>query len=154
MAYAIVRLDRVNRPETISVLNTVDNLENGAFISVKELGANGQREVYKMGTIQGTATETIAMVNSDVVHYDNNKDERDTINMNGDVVRAYLLQRGEMYTIAKKHIHGTVNVNDVLEGKSGGHLLAKVGSAPVKPIARVVEVTNYEGQDSIVIEII
>ena len=74
--------------------------------------------------------------------------------MNGDIVRAYLLQRGEMYTIAKKHIHGTVNVNDVLEGKASGHLLAKVGSAPVKPIAKVVAIENYEGQESVVIEIL
>lgn len=154
MAYSIVRLDRVNRPETISVLNTVDNLENGAFVTVKELGANGQREVYKTGALLGAATETVAMVYADVVHHDERKDERDTISMNGDVVRAYLLQRGEMYTIAKKHITGVVAVNDILEPKKSTNTLTKVGEAPVKAIARVVELTNYEGQESVVIEIL
>lgn len=133
---AIVRYDRVPYPNPVSIKNAgTKALEAGQIVGVKELDS---REVYTVDT--AVAGDMLVMVAPSILFYDETKTEFDFELKQHEICRGYILQRGEMYTVAKS-LFGDVEAG------------AKITVAE-KEVAVVREVVNYEGQDSIVIEIL
>ncbi|MGL4802032.1 MAG: hypothetical protein ACRC18_07175 [Cetobacterium sp.] len=124
---AIIRYDRVPYPNPVSIKNTgTTALEAGQILGLKGLVA-GERELYTVGA--HADGDTAVIIAPSILFYDEAKTEDEwTLPQNG-VCRGYILQRGEMYTVAKKF------------------------EATVSKFAVVRETVDYEGQESIVIEV-
>lgn len=124
---AIVRYDRVPYPNPVSIKNTgATALEAGQILGLKGLVA-GERELYSVGV--HADGDTAVIVAPSILFYDETKTEDEWALAKDEVCRAYILQKGEMYTIAKKF------------------------EAAVAKVAVVRETVNYEGQESVVIEV-
>ena len=148
---AIINLDKIKYPDVVTAKNGSDVLENGAFVAlgglVKErLG----RDCYQIAKLtEGCKLGFVADV---AVMYDETKDERDFELVAGATTRVYRPKKGDGITIAKKHVNGTVNVGDKLEVKASSYQLQKNSTGVA--VAEVLEVYNFEGQESYYIEFI
>ena len=80
------------------------------------------------------------MVAPSILFYDETKTEFDFELKQHEICRGYILQRGEMYTIAKSFF-SSANKNEKI-------------TVAEEEIAVVREIVNYEGQESLVIEIL
>lgn len=155
---AILRTDRVDYPEMRTVrVPEGKTLENGA---IAKLGANEGRpdanEVYAADTLTNAKGDVYVLVAHDGHHYDVRETERDFVAKEGELVRAYMLKMGERYTIAKVHISGVVAKGDILEPKAGTYQLQKCATpaSGTNLVAKVVEILNWCGQESVKIEIL
>ncbi len=155
---AILRTDRVDYPIMRTVRVPVGKqLENGA---IAKLGENEGRpdanEVYAADLLTNAKGDVFVLVAHDGHHYDVRETERDFVAKENDLVRAYLLQMGERYTIAKAHVSGVVAKGDILEPKAGTYQLQKCAAPAtgVNLVAKVVEVLTWCGQESYKIEIL
>ena len=84
--------------------------------------------------------------------YDEAKDERDFELKAGEITRVYRPKAGQGITIAKKHVNGSVSKGTKLEIKADSYQLQAHSSGVA--VAEVLEVYNFEGQDSYYIEFI
>ena len=148
---AIINLDKVKYPDVVTAKNGADVLENGAFVALGGLVADRLgRDCYKIEKLtEGCELGFVADV---ALMYDETKDERDFELVAEAITRVYRAKKGQGITIAKKHVNGTVNVGDKLEIKATSYQLQKHSSGTA--VARVLEVYNFEGQDSYYIEFI
>lgn len=148
---AIINLDKVKYPDVVTAKNGADVLENGAFVALGGLVADRLgRDCYKIEKLaEGCELGFVADV---ALMYDETKDERDFELKAEAITRVYRAKKGQGITIAKKHVNGTVNVGDKLEIKATSYQLQKNNSGVA--VARVLEVYNFEGQDSYYIEFI
>lgn len=148
---AIINLDKVKYPDVVTAKNGADVLENGAFVSLGGLVADRLgRDCYQIGKVaEGCKLGFVADVS---VMYDETKDERDFELVAKAITRVYRVKPGMGITIAKKHVAGTVAVGDKLEVKATSYQLQKVASGKV--VAEVMDVYNFEGQDSYYIEFV
>ena len=148
---AIINLDKVKYPDVVTAKNGSDVLENGAFVALgglvqERLG----RDCYAIAKLsEGCKLGYVADV---ALMYDETKDERDFELLAGATTRVYRPKKGDGITIAKKHVNGTVNVGDKLEVKASSHQLQKKSTGAA--VAEVLEVYNFEGQESLYIEFI
>lgn len=146
---AIINLDKVKYPDVVTAKNGADVLENGAFVALgglvqERLG----RDCYQIAKLaEGCKLGFVADV---ALQYDESKDERDFELVAGAITRVYKPKAGQGITIAKKHVNGTVAVGDKLEIKAASYQLQKATTGVV--VAEVLEVYNFEGQDSLYIE--
>ena len=159
MAYAILRTDRVDYPEMRTVrVPKGKQLENGAIVKLGALeGRPEGGEVYAADELTNEKGDVYALIAHDGHKYDDREDERDFVAKEETLVRAYLLKRGEIYTISKKaHISGEVAKNDILEPKATSYQLQKCATPAdgTNLVAKVLEITTWAGQESVVIEII
>ena len=147
---AIINLDKVKYPDVVTAKNGADVLENGAFVALGGLVTDRLgRDCYKIEKLaEGCELGFVADV---ALMYDETKDERDFELVANAVTRVYRAKKGQGITIAKKHISGDVVVGDKLGIKASSYQLQKTTGAAV---ARVLEVYNFEGQDSYYIEFI
>jgi hypothetical protein len=148
----VIRLDRIPYPNPVSVMHSEEKgLENGAFI-----GENGFREGYlECYDVQPLkAGEGWLILACDVLQYDERLDERDFVLLPGKAGRAYIPQKGEMYTIAKSHFDSgdTLKKDDKLQLKDGTYQL-KLAEEGSQVAAVVRKVVRYAGQESLKIEI-
>lgn len=154
---AIFNLDSDLYPMTVTGKNeTGGSLENGAFVSVGALEDNELgRETYSLGKLKGEAGEIVGFVSSPNLMYDVRDDERDFICGENELIRTYLPNQTTVGTYALKHFeNGSALVKgDKLCAKAGTTTLTKV-SADEKVIAKVIEKTDFEGQESIVLQFI
>lgn len=133
---AIVRYDRVPYPNPVSIKNAgTTALQAGQIVGVKSLDS---REVYTVDT--AASGDQLVMVAPSILFYDETKTEFDFELKQHEICRGYILQRGEIYTIAKSFF------NSASKG-------SKITVAE-EEIAVVREIVNYEGQESLVIEIL
>ena len=148
---AIINLDKVKYPDVVTAKNGSDVLENGAFVALGGLVEDRLgRDCYQIGKLaEGCKLGFVADV---ALMYDGTKDERDFELAAGEVTRVYRPKAGQGITIAKKHVDGTVNKGDKLEVKDNSYQLKKHASGAV--VAEVLEVYNFEGQESYYIEFI
>lgn len=154
MAYAIVNLDRIPYPYPVSVkCSEVKGLENGAFVELGEIGVDGQREVYAMEKLTGKAGKQLALHASSVLMYDEKLDERDFILEDGKIGRFYILSKGDIVTIARKFVETAAIAGDALEVKANSYELQKLTTSG-KAVARVIEVGQFCGQESVTIEML
>lgn len=147
---AIINLDKVKYPDVVTAKNGADVLENGAFVALGGLVEDRLgRDCYKIEKLaEGCELGFVADV---ALMYDETKDERDFELAPGAITRVYRDNKGNAITIAKKHVSGEVVKNDKLGIKAGSYQLQKTTGTAV---ARVLEVYNFEGQDSYYIEFI
>ena len=148
---AIINLDKVKYPDVVTAKNGEDVLENGAFVALGKLVEDRLgRDCYQIGKLaEGCKLGFVADV---ALMYDETKDERDFELVANAVTRVYRPKAGQGITIAKKHVAETVEVGDKLEVKDSSYQLKKHVSGAV--VAEVLEVYNFEGQDSYYIEFI
>ena len=148
---AIINLDKVKYPDVVTAKNGSDVLENGAFVALGKLVEDRLgRDCYQIGKLaEGCKLGFVADV---ALMYDETKDERDFELVAKAITRVYRPKAGQGITIAKKHVDGTVNTGDKLEVKDDSYQLKKHVSGAV--VAEVLEVYNFEGQDSYYIEFI
>ena len=148
---AIINLDKVKYPDVVTAKNGSDVLENGAFVALGKLVEDRLgRDCYQIGKLaEGCKLGFVADV---ALMYDETKDERDFELVANAVTRVYRPKAGQGITIAKKHVAETVEVGDKLEVKDSSYQLKKHASGAV--VAEVLEVYNFEGQDSYYIEFI
>ena len=148
---AIINLDKVKYPDVVTAKNGEDVLENGAFVALGKLVEDRLgRDCYQIGKLaEGCKLGFVADV---ALMYDETKDERDFELVANAVTRVYRPKAGQGITIAKKHVAETVEVGDKLEVKDSSYQLKKHASGAV--VAEVLEVYNFEGQDSYYIEFI
>ena len=147
---AIINLDKVKYPDVVTAKNGADVLENGAFVALGGLVEDRLgMDCYKIEKLaEGCELGFVADV---ALMYDETKDERDFELVADAITRVYRAKKGQGITIAKKHVSGEVNVGDKLGIKAASYQLQKTTGAAV---ARVLEVYNFEGQDSYYIEFI
>ena len=147
---AIINLDKVKYPDVVTAKNGADVLENGAFVALGGLVTDRLgRDCYKIEKLaEGCELGFVADV---ALMYDETKDERDFELVADAITRVYRAKKGQGITIAKKHVSGEVAVGDKLGIKASSYQLQKTTGAAV---ARVLEVYNWEGQDSYYIEFI
>lgn len=148
---AIINLDKVKYPDVVTAKNGSDVLENGAFVALGKLVEDRLgRDCYQIGKLaEGCKLGFVADV---ALMYDEAKDERDFELAAGKVTRVYRPKAGQGITIAKKHVAETVVVGDKLEVKDSSYQLKKHSTGAA--VAEVLEVYNFEGQDSYYIEFI
>ena len=148
---AIINLDKVKYPDVVTAKNGSDVLENGAFVALGKLVEDRLgRDCYQIGKLaEGCKLGFVADV---ALMYDETKDERDFELAAEAITRVYRPKAGQGITIAKKHVDGSVNKGDKLEVKDSSYQLKKHVSGAV--VAEVLEVYNFEGQDSYYIEFI
>ena len=148
---AIINLDKVKYPDVVTAKNGSDVLENGAFVALGGLVEDRLgRDCYQIGQLaEGCKLGFVADV---ALMYDETKDERDFELAAGEVTRVYRPKAGQGITIAKKHVAETVVAGDKLEVKDNSYQLKKRVSGAV--VAEVLEVYNFEGQESYYIEFI
>lgn len=146
---AIINLDKVKYPDVVTAKNGADVLENGAFVALgglvqERLG----RDCYEIGKlVEGCKLGFVADV---ALQYDESKDERDFELLAGEITRVYRAKAGQGITISKAHVSGVVAVGDKLEVKAASYQLQKASAGVA--VAEVLEVYNFEGQDSLYIE--
>ena len=147
---AIINLDKVKYPDVVTAKNGADVLENGAFVALGELVADRLgMDCYKIEKLtEGCELGFVADV---ALMYDETKDERDFELVADAITRVYRAKKGQGITIAKKHVNGDVAVGDKLGIKASSYQLQKTTA---NAVARVLEVYNFEGQDSYYIEFI
>ena len=147
---AIINLDKVKYPDVVTAKNGADVLENGAFVALGGLVEDRLgMDCYKIEKLaEGCELGFVADV---ALMYDETKDERDFELAADGITRVYRAKKGQGITIAKKHVNGEVAVGDKLGIKASSYQLQKTTGAAV---ARVLEVYNFEGQDSYYIEFI
>ena len=153
--YAILNADKIKKhqADVVTARNGEDALENGAIVALGELEDTGLgRDTYKIGKLAATTTKW-GMVDCVALMYDETKDERDFELVADAITRVYRAKKGQGITIAKKHVSGEVNVGDKLGIKATSYQLQKA-SGTGAAVARVLEVYNFEGQDSYYIEFI
>ena len=148
---AIINLDKVKYPDVVTAKNGSDVLENGAFVALGKLVEDRLgRDCYQIGQLaEGCKLGFVADV---ALMYDETKDERDFELAAGAITRVYRPKAGQGITIAKKHINEAVVAGDKLEVKDNSYQLKKHVSGAV--VAEVLEVYNFEGQESYYIEFI
>lgn len=148
---AIINLDKVKYPDVVTAKNGSDVLENGAFVALGKLVEDRLgRDCYQIGQLaEGCKLGFVADV---ALMYDETKDERDFELAAGEVTRVYRPKAGQGITIAKKHVNEAVVAGDKLEVKDNSYQLKKHVSGAV--VAEVLEVYNFEGQESYYIEFI
>ena len=148
---AIINLDKVKYPDVVTAKNGSDVLENGAFVALGGLVEDRLgRDCYQIGKLaEGCKLGFVADV---ALMYDETKDERDFELAAGEVTRVYRPKAGQGITIAKKHVNGSVSKGAKLEIKAESYQLQEHSSGVA--VAEVLEVYNFEGQDSYYIEFI
>lgn len=152
--YAILNADKIkpHQADVVTARNGEDALENGAIVALGELEDAGLgRDTYKIGKLTATTTKW-GMVDCVALMYDETKDERDFELLAGATTRVYRPKKGDGITIAKKHVNGSVSVGTKLEVKPSSYQLQAKSSGVA--VAEVLEVYNFEGQESLYIEFI
>lgn len=146
---AIINLDKVKYPDVVTAKNGEQTLENGAFVALGGLVEDRLgRDCYKIEKLaEGCKLGFVADV---ALMYDETKDERDFELKAGEITRVYRPKAGQGITIAKKHVDGSVSKGAKLEIKTGSYQLQQHTSGVV--VAEVLEVYNFEGQESYYIE--
>ena len=146
---AIINLDKVKYPDVVTAKNGSDVLENGAFVALGGLVEDRLgRDCYQIGKLaEGCKLGFVADV---ALMYDEAKDERDFELAAGATTRVYRPKAGQGITIAKKHVNGSVSKGAKLEIKAESYQLQAHSSGVA--VAEVLEVYNFEGQDSYYIE--
>lgn len=125
-------------------------LQRGMLVSVD--GINAQEfDVYDVVAV--TADKRVAMITEVAIGYDDYFDERDFVLAKGKVGRANYLQRGEIYTVAKSLLTGTKTAGTFIKPKATTHTWEDATGA-ADAVAIVLKEINYEGQDSVWIEIL
>lgn len=148
---AILNCDIDKYPDVVTAKNGSDVLENGAIVALgglvdSELG----NDCYKIERLSEGCR--FGILDSVALQYDERLDERDYELKASEIDRVRLPHKGLCMTLAKKHFDGVVAVGDELELKADTYKLTKKTTGA--GIARVEELYNFNGQDSVYVSFI
>ncbi len=141
---SIIRLDKV-KGYPVSFFNTIDGLENGQFLVLKGLK---DREAYNVEKATKTTTGTLVLHASVPVMYDERLIETDFTLAENKVGRAYILERGDIVTIAKTFTTGDIAVGNLLGLDGSG----KLSGTEEAKLVEVIAIEKFSGQDSVVLQ--
>ncbi|HBH4055603.1 TPA: hypothetical protein KSL57_001750 [Clostridioides difficile] len=160
---AIIQIDKVKNPDVLTgkyVVPSEDtnpiNLENGAVINIGELeDMEYGRDTHKIYKVTNDTLDW-GIVDDPATMYDERLDERDYEVSPGQICRCRRLKKGDEVTISLLHIADkSIAVKDKLQLKSDSFQFEKLPTADAKtPVAEVLELWNYEGQDSVTIKVL
>ena len=153
--YAILNADKIRKhqADVVTARNGEDVLENGAIVALGALENEGLgRDTYKIEKLTANTVKW-GMVDCVALMYDETKDERDFVLGAGEIARVRRFPAGGGMTIAKKHVAGSVAVNDLLALKAGSYQLEKT-TDKANAVAQLLEVCDFNGQPSYYIEFI
>lgn len=150
MAY--LRLDTINDEMARHFRLGSDDLENGAFVKITKLkGLNLDRETYEVSKLTDVKGDEFGFVSHDGHRYDERDAGGDIAVKAGEMTRGYLFQKGDLITIDKKHINGTLVAGDLLAPKANSYQLTKATEASVNIVAVVDSLEFYAGEERYVI---
>lgn len=147
-------LNHVNDKMGVSVKLAVD-CENGGFVKISGL-ADCKVGSFDLGgeALKGVALtdgfgDVYCLIASDYHRYDSTVLSGDIPkHKTGELVRGYLLEKGNRVTIEKALVTGeSIAVGDVLVPAVGGTGLAKAEGTEKNAIAQVIEVRKYMKKD-------
>ena len=146
-------LNHVNDKMAVSVKLDVD-CENGGFVKISGL-ADCKVGNFDLGgeALKGVALtdgfgDVYCLIASDYHRYDERVLSGDIPkHKSGELVRGYLLEKGNRVTIEKALVDGEVAVGDVLVPADAGTTLAKAEGTEKNAIAQVIEVRKYMKKD-------
>lgn len=146
-------LNHVNDKMAVSVKLDVD-CENGGFVKISGL-ADCKVGNFDLGgeALKGVALtdgfgDVYCLIASDYHRYDERVLSGDIPkHKSGELVRGYLLEKGNRVTIEKALVGGEVAVGDVLVPADAGTTLAKAKGTEKNAIAQVIEVRKYMKKD-------
>ena len=140
----MVRLDKV-KGYPVTFKNELGTLENGLFLELK--GLADDFEAYKVSLAGATPTNTVVLHASVELMYDEKKLLQDFALENGAIGRGFILEKGDIVTVAESVISDTVVAGDKVGHVANG-LLAKSASTKV---AEVLAVEFFGEQKSVVL---
>lgn len=135
----------------INVTHNVETpLQRGMLVSIEGI-CPVEFDVYDVVPVE--EGKRVAMITEVAMGYDDNFNERDMVLPKCKIGRANYLQRGEIYTIAKSLLSGTKTAGTLIKPKAGGHDWEDA-TGNEDAVAIVLKEVDYEGQDSVWIEIL
>lgn len=147
-------LVRKSSGKNISVKHTSE-LENGTVIGYKEVMTDVMgEEVRKVQNVKGG--EPFAILICDCHRYKTDETEADFTLKAGQVGRAYIPMRGDVYEIDESFVDsiGTVNAGELLELKDNSMTFQKKSEGEAVARLRRKDLKNILGQKSVEIEIL
>lgn len=154
---ALVNLDRVPYPEPATgVLNVTSakKIVNGNFVAVNGMVANTDSKGNERYNIEKLAEGCVLGIVAEPFHpYTAKEEENDMEFKKDDIVRFYFAKRHEAYTVSKADcIDGSVAVGDKLKVLANDFKLTKDTTGA--GIAVVRRIYNFNGQESVLVEIL
>lgn len=150
MAY--LRLDIVNDKMARHCKLGVDALENGAFAKITKLKGLGlDRETYEVSKLTDVKGDEYVFIAHDGHRYDERDLGGDISVAAGGLTRGYLFSKGDVITIDKKHVDGTVVAGDLLVPKAATYQLTKKVGTEVNVVAVVDGLETWMGAERYVI---
>jgi hypothetical protein len=140
----MVRLDKV-KGYPVTFKNELGTLENGLFLELK--GLANDYEAYNVALAGATPANTVVLHASVELMYDERKLMQDFALENGAIGRGFILEKGDIVTIAESVISDSVSVGDKVGHVANG-LLAKSATAKV---AEVIAKEYFGEQMSVVL---
>ena len=147
----MVRLDKVKGYPISFYNNAGKALENGMFLELTGLYSNGVTDHEAYGVKMSTETPGGTVVlHASVPHlYDERALESDFVLKQNEIGRAFILEKGDIVTIAKGLVTGSPTVGSKVNLAADGKLAVNVSGT----FAQVIAVEKFGDQDSVVLHI-
>lgn len=149
----LIRLDKV-KGYPVSFYNNVGKaLENGMFLELTGLYNSGgitDYEAYGVKLSTATPTGTVVLHASVPVLYDERHLESDYVLKEGQIGRAFILEKGDIVTIAKDLVTGNVTAGAKANIAADGKLAINESGT----FAQVLGLEKFGEQDSVVLHVL
>lgn len=149
----LVRLDKVKGYPVSFCNNTEANIDNGLFLELTGLYENeGVVDYEAYGVKLGTASPTGTVVLNATVPflYDERALETDFTVTRGMIGRGFILEKGDIVTIAKDLVGGSIAKNAKVNLAADGKLVVASGGT----FAQIIAIEKFGDQDSVVLHIL
>ncbi|MGL5348276.1 MAG: hypothetical protein ACRDA3_13075 [Peptostreptococcaceae bacterium] len=149
----LIRLDKVKGYPVSFYNNAGQALEGGMFLELTGLYNSGDITDYEAyGVKLSTATpEGTVVLNTTVPFlYDERHLESDFTLAEGRIGRGHILERGDIITIAKDLVGGSIAVGAKVNYAANGKLVVAEGGT----VAQVIAIEKFGDQDSVVLHIL
>ena len=130
----MVRLDKVKGYPVTFKNGLGSALENGLFLELK--GLADDYEAYNVALAGATPTGTVVLHASVEMMYDEKKLLQDFALEDGAIGRGFILERGDIVTIAESVVNETVSVGDKVKYAADGKLAKATSGAVAEVIAK------------------
>lgn len=130
----MVRLDKVKGYPVTFKNGLGSTLENGLFLELK--GLADDYEAYNVDLAGAAPTGTVVLHASVELMYDEKKLLQDFALENGAIGRGFILEKGDIVTIAESVVNETVSVGDKVKYAADGKLAKATSGAVAEVIAK------------------
>lgn len=155
MANAIIRLDNVQATHDGSLLKSVkltDKLQNGSVVAIEGLVA-GEREIHKTSKPEATTTYYGILCTPELM-YDEKKQMNEFINDTDKPARAFIPQKGDIFSATVEAFSATPTVGQVVELAASNNLtVADTATSGSTQIGQIIEVDVVGSKTFYVVEV-